>query len=118
MLHLQRTRHVTTIPIPSTPRILRLSVIPRRLLTMAPTVGRSSSQAKISNSFRSSTKATKPLKQNTSAVKPATEPVSPPRSEEKNTQRLAPNDPKLVSAARAIEEHRRSPFGIIMGNSS
>lgn len=82
---------------------------------MAPTVTRSSSQSKISDSFRSSAKAAKPLKQ----VKPAVKPIakrepSPVQSEKEDNKHLTPNDPKLVSSARAIEANRKAPFGIIL----
>jgi hypothetical protein len=85
---------------------------------MAPAVTRSSSQSKISDSFRSSAKAAKPLKQ----VKPAVKPIakrkpSPVESEEedgKHLTHLIPNNPKLVSAARTIEANRKAPFGITL----
>jgi len=80
---------------------------------MAPTVSRSASQSKISDSFRASAKATKPLKQTKPAVKPISKaPVESVKSEEKDSTNLNPNDPKLVSAARAIEKDRQAPFGI------
>ena len=77
---------------------------------MAPTVLRSSSQSKISDSFRASAKATKPLKQTKPAVKPLTKvPAESDKSED--SAHLNPKDPKLVSAARAIEKDRQAPFG-------
>jgi len=82
---------------------------------MAPTVTRSSSQSKISDSFRSSAKAAKFLKH----VKPAVKPIakrepSPVQSEKEDSKHLIPNDPKLVSTARAIEANRKAPFGIAL----
>ena len=79
---------------------------------MAPTVSRSTSQSKISDSFRAGAKTTKPLKQTKPAVKPITKaPVESVKSEEKDSTLLNPKDPKLVSAARAIEKDRQAPFG-------
>jgi hypothetical protein len=83
---------------------------------MAPTTSRSSSQSKISDTFRSSVKATKPLKETTPFVKPVTtstlRDTLPKNPEVKETHtHLNPNDPKLVSAARSIEDERQAPFG-------
>ena len=80
---------------------------------MAPTIARSTSQSKISDSFRSSAKATKPLKQVKPAVKPVTKSASPPAKPKKEDDtHLNPNDPKLVATAQAIEANRKAPFGI------
>jgi len=80
---------------------------------MAPTVSRPTTQSKISDSFRATAKATKPLKQTKPAVKPIPKaPVDSVKSEEKDPINLNPNDPKLVSAARAIQKDRQAPFGI------
>ena len=83
---------------------------------MAPTTSRSSSQSKISDTFRSSVKATKPLKETTPFTKPVTtstlRDTVPKNPEVKETHKhLKPNDPKLVSTARAIEAERQAPFG-------
>lgn len=80
---------------------------------MAPTSTRSASQSKISDSFRSGAKATKPLKKSISAVKPIIKPSPPPATQSEKTEdnHLIPNDPKLVSAARSIEADRKAPFG-------
>jgi hypothetical protein len=85
---------------------------------MPPTVARSSSQSKISDTFRSGAKNTKPLKQTKPAaaaavVKPVTK-LAPPSTlpaDKKDGKHLNASDPKLVNAARAIEANRQTPFG-------
>src|SRR5262245_744049 len=76
---------------------------------MAGTVSRPS-QAKISDSFRSTSKSSKPVKHK----KPEPKNPSPafPRSAEPGTPSLQ-NDPELLSAARNIESKRKTPFGSI-----
>lgn len=80
---------------------------------MAPASTRSASQSKISDSFRSGAKATKPLKKSISAVKPITKHSPTPATQSGTTEdnHLIPNDAKLVSAARSIEADRKAPFG-------
>jgi hypothetical protein len=83
---------------------------------MPPTTSRSSSQSKISDTFRSSVKATKPLKETTPFTKPVTtstlRDTVPETAEVKETNKhLNPKDPKLASTARAIEAGRQAPFG-------
>ena len=82
---------------------------------MVPTVSHSSSQSKISDTFRSSSKATKPIKETKVSVsKRPTKPLTPPPVTQPNDQKhLNPNDPKLLSVARAIESNRQAPFGIM-----
>jgi DNA polymerase delta subunit 4 len=84
--------------------------------TMAPP--RSLSQSKISDTFRSSVNATKPLKETKTAI--AKSIANPSRTAAAPTvaaptvdssKRLLPNDSRLVSAARVIERNRQSPFG-------
>ena len=85
---------------------------PKNILNMAPTVSRSTAQSKISDSFRSSGKVAKPLKQTKPPVKPIVKsPSAEAISEESDSKHLIPNNPKLVSAARAIEADRKAPFG-------
>jgi len=86
---------------------------------MAPTVARSNSQSKISDTFRSGSKATKPLKQtkpastaSVAAVKPITKPLPTASTDKTDDKHLNPRDPKLANAARAIEADRQAPFGI------
>ena len=83
---------------------------------MPPLVARSSSQSKISDSFRSTAKATRPLKDTSTTVKSVAQPVpktEPLTESDQNVskQHLVSNDPKLVGAARAIEADRKAPFG-------
>jgi hypothetical protein len=89
---------------------------------MAPTAARSSSQSKISDTFRSGTKNTKPLKQTkpspvAAAVKPVTKPgpISTLPAEKKDVKHLNASDPNLVNAARKIESNRQTPFGTFSG---
>jgi len=110
-------RHVTftrKLSYPSTPRSSTSRLDPHQIPhNMAPTVSRSSSQSKISDSFRAGAKATKPLKQTKQAVKPITQdPVESVESEEQDSAHLNSKDPKLISAARAIEKNRQAPFGM------
>jgi hypothetical protein len=76
---------------------------------------RTASQSKISDSFRSGAKGTKPLKKSISADQPVTKssPAAAPEKTEEN--HLVLKDPKLVSAARSIEADRKAPFGIFLG---
>jgi len=84
--------------------------------TMAPALARSSSQSKISDTFRSGAKATKPLKQTKQATAAAVKPTTKPAALASSTlpadgKHLNVSDPKLVTAARAIEADRQAPFG-------
>lgn len=83
---------------------------------MAPTVSRSSSQSKISHSFKASAKTSKTLKQTATATPvPVAKPApSPTLTEEKDEKHLVPDDPKFVSAARSIQDDRKAPFGILL----
>src|ERR1700738_2681870 len=110
MVHIHPTRHVTSgrITLISRPPPSR----PSLPTIMAPTVSRSQSQSKISDTFRSSSKVTKPLKQTTSAVQRVTKSVSPPAT--KANKSLNDNDPKLRALASKIESDRQAPFGNIL----
>jgi hypothetical protein len=81
---------------------------------MPPTTSRTHSQSKISDTFRSSVKTTKPLKGttpvDTKPIQSSTTPSIIPETTDTN-KHLVPNDPKLVSAAKAIEAERQAPFG-------
>jgi len=83
--------------------------------TMAPTTSRSSAQTKISNSFRSSAKSTRPLKDTKPTVKAVVKPASrtphPVEPAEAGTKTLNPSDAALVATARSIEANRMTPFG-------
>ena len=85
---------------------------------MAPTTSRSSAQTKISDSFRSSAKATRPLKDRKPTAKAVVKPASltphPIETVEPGTKSLNPSDITLVATARSIEENRMAPFGSIL----
>jgi len=82
---------------------------------MAPTTSRSVAQTKISDSFRSSAKASRPLKDTKPTVKAVVKPpaLTPPPVETvgEGTKNLNPSDPALVATARSIEANRMAPFG-------
>lgn len=93
---------------------------PSENLNMAPAVSRSYSQSKISDSFRPSTKSSKPLKQTKQpSVKPVSKTPSPvvasitpqPAAPDDIRAHLNPSDPTLVVSARSIEADRKAPFG-------
>jgi hypothetical protein len=90
--------------------------------TMAPTVARSNSQSKISDTFRSSGKPAKQNKQNKPVIQPTTESSPPaPQTIQKDGKHLNENDPNLRSAAEKIETKREAPFGsvpVILANDS
>jgi len=80
---------------------------------MPPTTSRSYSQPKISDSFRATSKATKPVKTTPTVHEPVTKPVPAPAvTQAKEGEHLTPNDPKFVAVARAIEADRKAPFGM------
>jgi len=88
---------------------------------MAPTVSRSSSQSKISDTFRSGTRATKPLKQSKQAVTPTVKSVQPAVAAipdapaKKDSKHLNANDPKLRAAKDTILATRKAPLGTKFG---
>jgi len=78
---------------------------------MAPTVARSTSQSKISDTFRSSGKPAKQTKQTKPAIQPITKSSPPtPQTIPKDGKHLNENDPNLRSAAKRIETKREAPF--------
>lgn len=89
---------------------------------MAPTVARSTSQSKISDTFRSSGKPAKQTKQTKPAIQPITKSSPPtPQTIPKDGKHLNENDPNLRSAAKRIETKREAPFGsalVVLANDS
>jgi DNA polymerase delta subunit 4 len=86
---------------------------------MPSTTAPSSSQTKISHSFRSSAKTPRPLKETKPAVKPVAKAASPTPSVEtaqEGGKHLNPSDPTLVAAARSIEGDRQAPFGSVFNS--